>query len=138
MLELEVEVLTMMNHPNIVKLHRVYDTKTKMYMVLELVTGGELLEKLMSDGAYSEHDCCDLFVKVISAVKVRLPPSRSCRSCRRACLLPFTPAHPPPPPLHLLPLRRVPRCSPAACHAACRRCSARACPHWVCCGREAL
>jgi hypothetical protein len=42
----------------------VYDTKYKMFMVLELVTGGELLERLMNQGEYSEADACDLFAKV--------------------------------------------------------------------------
>ncbi len=41
-----------------------YDTKYKMFMVLELVTGGELLERLMNQGEYSEADACDLFAKV--------------------------------------------------------------------------
>eukprot|EP01043_Picozoa_sp_COSAG02_P087436 COSAG02_NODE_24716_length_679_cov_1.465517_2_plen_67_part_00 len=41
-----------------------YDTKYKMFMVLELVTGGELLERLMNQGEYSEADACGLFAKV--------------------------------------------------------------------------
>jgi hypothetical protein len=45
----------------------VYDTKYKMFMCLELVTGGELLERLMDQGAYTEHDACELFAKVPAA-----------------------------------------------------------------------
>ena len=74
---------------------RVFDTKYKMFMVLELVTGGELLERcpparppalpppaslpfadrlsvrcrLMDMGAYCEQDACDLFTKVMHAVQ---------------------------------------------------------------------
>jgi len=69
MLELEVEVLQILKHPNVVRLKDKYDTRKKLYLILELVTGGELLEKLMSDGAYSEQDACDLFAKVMGAVK---------------------------------------------------------------------
>ena len=68
MLALEVEVLREISHPNVIHLYKVYDTKYKMYMVLELVTGGELLERLMNLGAYSEQDACDLFAKVMHAV----------------------------------------------------------------------
>ena len=34
------------DHPNCIKLHEVYDEKSKMYMVLDLVTGGELFDRL--------------------------------------------------------------------------------------------
>jgi serine/threonine protein kinase len=33
------------DHPNCIKLHEVYDEKSKMYMVLDLVTGGELFDR---------------------------------------------------------------------------------------------
>ena len=52
---------------------RVFDTKHKMFMVLELVTGGELLERLMNQGNYSETDACGLFTKVPVAAAPRLP-----------------------------------------------------------------
>jgi calcium/calmodulin-dependent protein kinase I len=68
MLALEVEVLRTVNHPNVIHLYKVYDTSLKMYMVLELVTGGELLDRLMNLGKYSEQDACDLFAKVMHAV----------------------------------------------------------------------
>jgi len=32
-----------MDHPNVVKLHSVYEEKTKFYMVMELMTGGEVI-----------------------------------------------------------------------------------------------
>jgi len=69
MLALEVGVLSQVTHPNVVHLYKTYDTKYKMYLVLELVTGGELLERLMALGAYTEQDACDLFAKVMHAVE---------------------------------------------------------------------
>ena len=69
MLKLEVDVLREVSHPNIIHLYKVFDTKYKMYMVLELVTGGELLERLINIGKYSEQDACDLFAKVMHAVE---------------------------------------------------------------------
>eukprot|EP01052_Picozoa_sp_SAG31_P016112 SAG31_NODE_1055_length_10134_cov_14.461837_10_plen_174_part_00 len=78
MLELETRVLAMLKHPNVVRLKKKFDTKKKMYLILELCTGGELLEALMNNGAYSEHDACELFTKVMDAVNVRSLLHRSC------------------------------------------------------------
>lgn len=41
-------------HPNIVKLYQVLSSHSKIYLVLELVTGGELFEKLIEDNPISE------------------------------------------------------------------------------------
>jgi serine/threonine protein kinase len=54
-LEAECEVLKLIDsHPNIVKLHEIYDTPKKLHIVMEVVTGGQLLERLATKGLYSE------------------------------------------------------------------------------------
>lgn len=53
-LRTEVEILERMDHPNIVKLRAVYDTPKTFYMVLELMTGGELFDRIVSKSKYSE------------------------------------------------------------------------------------
>ena len=54
-LEAECEVLKQVDeHPNIVKMHEIYDTPKKLHIVMELVTGGQLLERLATKGLYSE------------------------------------------------------------------------------------
>lgn len=68
-------------------LHRVYDTKYKMFMVLELVTGGELLERLMNEGNYNEKECCDLFSKVPIPASPCLPGWSYMRRKRYHCVL---------------------------------------------------
>ncbi|KAK1692676.1 hypothetical protein QYE76_009373 [Lolium multiflorum] len=42
----EIATLTMLNHPNVVRLHEVAASKTKIYMVLEFVNGGELFDRI--------------------------------------------------------------------------------------------
>jgi serine/threonine protein kinase len=44
-LEQEIAIMKKVDHPNCIKLHEVYDEKSKMYMVLDLVTGGELFDR---------------------------------------------------------------------------------------------
>jgi len=35
------------DHPNIIKIIEVYETTKKFYMVMELMTGGELFERIV-------------------------------------------------------------------------------------------
>ncbi|KAI4965335.1 hypothetical protein ZWY2020_054788 [Hordeum vulgare] len=42
----EIATLTMLAHPNVVRLHEVAASKTKIYMVLEFVNGGELFDRI--------------------------------------------------------------------------------------------
>lgn len=55
-------------HPNIVKLHEVLSSHSKIYLVLELVTGGELFIKVKETGAMSEEQARFYFQQIISAV----------------------------------------------------------------------
>ncbi|KAL0315878.1 UNVERIFIED_CONTAM: CBL-interacting serine/threonine-protein kinase [Sesamum radiatum] len=42
----EISVMKMMHHPNIVELHEVMASKTKIYFAMEFVRGGELFAKI--------------------------------------------------------------------------------------------
>lgn len=55
-------------HPNILKLHEVFETKNFLYLVLELVNGGELFDQIVARGEYSEQDASDIVRQIISAV----------------------------------------------------------------------
>ncbi|KAH9766565.1 CBL-interacting serine/threonine-protein kinase 1 [Citrus sinensis] len=46
----EIATLKLLKHPNVVRLHEVLASKSKIYMVLEYVTGGELFDKILSSG----------------------------------------------------------------------------------------
>lgn len=41
-LQTEVDILSQMDHPNVVKLYEIFDEDDCMYLVLELMTGGEV------------------------------------------------------------------------------------------------
>ncbi|EAL67434.1 myosin light chain kinase [Dictyostelium discoideum AX4] len=67
-LKMEVDILKKVNHPNIIALKELFDTPEKLYLVMELVTGGELFDKIVEKGSYSEADAANLVKKIVSAV----------------------------------------------------------------------
>jgi len=67
----EVRILAELDHPNIIRLHESFETSENIYLVLELCSGGELLDKLQSqkDHRYSEHIARQLIYSILSAVR---------------------------------------------------------------------
>jgi len=68
LLENEISVLRQLDHPNVVKLLEAYESKTSVYLVMELVTGGELFDRIVQKGLYTENDAADLIKQVLLAV----------------------------------------------------------------------
>ncbi|KAF6993637.1 hypothetical protein CFC21_010502 [Triticum aestivum] len=64
----EIATLTMLAHPNVVRLHEVAASKTKIYMVLEFVNGGELFDRIAMRGKLSEREGRRLFQQLIDGV----------------------------------------------------------------------
>jgi len=64
----EMEILKNVNHPNIICLKEIIDTKNCLFIITELVTGGELFDKIVELGSYSEKDSAVLVTKMVSAI----------------------------------------------------------------------
>ncbi|XP_020272766.1 CBL-interacting protein kinase 23-like [Asparagus officinalis] len=60
--------MKLIRHPYITRMHEVMASKTKIYIVLELVTGGELFDKIASQGRLKEDDARKYFQQLINAV----------------------------------------------------------------------
>uniref|UniRef100_A0A158P8M3 Protein kinase domain-containing protein n=1 Tax=Angiostrongylus cantonensis TaxID=6313 RepID=A0A158P8M3_ANGCA len=67
-LENEIKVLRKLRHPNIVQLYDTYEEKQYVYLVMELVTGGELFDRIVAKGSYTEKDASHLIRQVLHAV----------------------------------------------------------------------
>ncbi|XP_015795298.1 calcium/calmodulin-dependent protein kinase type 1 [Tetranychus urticae] len=67
-LENEIRVLRKLNHSNIVQLKETYEDKQKVYLVMELVTGGELFDRIVEKGSYTEKDASALIRQILEAV----------------------------------------------------------------------
>ncbi|MED6112862.1 CBL-interacting serine/threonine-protein kinase 6 [Stylosanthes scabra] len=64
----EISVMKMVNHPHIVALHEVMASKSKIYIAMELVRGGELFNKIATRGRMREDLARLYFHQLISAV----------------------------------------------------------------------
>jgi len=64
----EIEVMSMLDHPNVVKLFEIYDEPKKMMLVMELVTGGELFDRIVSKGSYTEKDAAEVMKTLCQAL----------------------------------------------------------------------
>ncbi|XP_023214970.1 serine/threonine-protein kinase Chk2-like isoform X3 [Centruroides sculpturatus] len=65
----EVNVLRSLDHPCIVKVEDVIDTEDTLYIVLELVEGGELFDRVVSVDHFDEPTAKLLFYQMVVAVK---------------------------------------------------------------------
>eukprot|EP00906_Rhabdomonas_costata_P023205 RCo033410 len=70
-LKTEVRILMNITHPNIVSLLDVFEDDTKVYLVMTLMTGGELFDRICTQypNGYSEKQASRLIAKIISVVQ---------------------------------------------------------------------
>uniref|UniRef100_V9L516 Calcium/calmodulin-dependent protein kinase type 1B-like protein n=1 Tax=Callorhinchus milii TaxID=7868 RepID=V9L516_CALMI len=66
--ENEIAVLKKIKHENIVSLGDVYDSPSHLYLVMGLVTGGELFDRIIERGFYTEKDASNLISQILKAV----------------------------------------------------------------------
>ncbi|KAJ0261873.1 CBL-interacting serine/threonine-protein kinase 11 [Hirschfeldia incana] len=64
----EISIMRRLSHPNIVKLHEVMATRTKIFFAMEFVKGGELFNKISKHGRLTEDLSRRYFQQLISAV----------------------------------------------------------------------
>ncbi|NWX42989.1 KCC1G kinase, partial [Steatornis caripensis] len=68
-LENEIAVLRKIKHENIVTLEDIYESTTHFYLVMQLVSGGELFDRILERGVYTEKDASVVIHQVLTAVK---------------------------------------------------------------------
>ncbi|XP_015061451.1 CBL-interacting serine/threonine-protein kinase 24 [Solanum pennellii] len=64
----EISIMKIVRHPCIVRLHEVLASQTKIYIVQEFVTGGELFDKIVHLGRLSEDETRTYFQQLIDAI----------------------------------------------------------------------
>ncbi|KTF81854.1 hypothetical protein cypCar_00013912 [Cyprinus carpio] len=69
MIQNEVSILRRVKHPNIVLLIEEMDTYSELYLVMELVKGGDLFDAITSSNKYTERDASGMLYNLASAIK---------------------------------------------------------------------
>nr|XP_016514837.1 PREDICTED: CBL-interacting serine/threonine-protein kinase 24-like [Nicotiana tabacum]XP_016514838.1 PREDICTED: CBL-interacting serine/threonine-protein kinase 24-like [Nicotiana tabacum] len=64
----EISIMKIVRHPCIVRLHEVLASRTKIYIIMEFVTGGELFDKIVHQVRLPEKEARRYFQQLIDAV----------------------------------------------------------------------
>ncbi|XP_007018316.2 PREDICTED: CBL-interacting serine/threonine-protein kinase 8 isoform X1 [Theobroma cacao] len=65
----EISIMKLVRHPYVVRLHEVIASRTKIYIILEFITGGELFDKIVHNGRLSEAEARRYFQQLIDGVE---------------------------------------------------------------------
>ena len=65
---MEARILRDIEHPNVIKFVDIFEDTTKLYLVMELVQGGELFDRLERDGPFAEADARHVMFQLLSAL----------------------------------------------------------------------
>lgn len=66
----EIGIMRTVDHPNIIKLHDVFETENDLYLVMELCRGGELFDRIKERRQYSEKEAQDVLRQICEGVNV--------------------------------------------------------------------
>ncbi|CAG9322511.1 unnamed protein product [Blepharisma stoltei] len=64
----EIEIMRMLDHPKIVKLHKVYESETHIHLVIDYMPGGNLLSRLDSLYKFSEKEASALIKDLLGVL----------------------------------------------------------------------
>ncbi|EPT27057.1 calcium-dependent protein kinase CDPK2 [Toxoplasma gondii ME49] len=64
----EIEIMKSLDHPNIVRLYETFEDMTDFYLVMEYCTGGELFDRLVHQGVFTEALACRIMRQILAAV----------------------------------------------------------------------
>ncbi|KAL3504984.1 hypothetical protein ACH5RR_034825 [Cinchona calisaya] len=64
----EISIMKLFRHPYVFRLDKVIACRTKIYIILEFFTGGELFDKIVQHGRLSEAESCRCFQLLVDGV----------------------------------------------------------------------
>jgi len=65
----EIDILGSIDHPNVVNMHAIFDTEDILFIVMELMEGGELYEEIVKRKTFTEADASQLVRQLCEALQ---------------------------------------------------------------------
>lgn len=79
MIQREVRIMKLLNHPHIIRLYEVIETTRMLFLIMEYAEGGEVMDYIIAHGKIPEREAKRFFVQILSALKY----CHSKRCCHR-------------------------------------------------------
>jgi serine/threonine protein kinase len=64
----EISIIKELDHPNILKVHEAYQDEFCLYIVTELINGGELFEEICKRSNFTEQDAAVIIKQILEAM----------------------------------------------------------------------
>lgn len=55
-------------HPNIITLYDVFEDRNNVHLIMDLCTGGELFDHIISSGSYTEKDAANVMKTILTVI----------------------------------------------------------------------
>lgn len=66
--KLEIDIMKQLDHPNIIKLYETFEDTRNVYLVMEICEGGELFDRIIEKGQFSEAEARHIFTQIMHAL----------------------------------------------------------------------
>mmetsp|Transcript_46279 Transcript_46279/g.145177 ORF Transcript_46279/g.145177 Transcript_46279/m.145177 type:complete len:514 (-) Transcript_46279:64-1605(-) len=64
----EINIMKIMDHPNIIKLYETFEDAKNIYLVMELCSGGELFDRIIAAGHFTEVQAATIMQQIVRAI----------------------------------------------------------------------
>jgi len=66
--EQEIAIMKVMDHPGVIKLFEVFQDHRQYYLIMELAVGGELFDRIIESGHFTESQCASIMQQILRAI----------------------------------------------------------------------
>ena len=68
-IEREIEILKRLDHPNVIKIHKIYDDEKKFYIIMEFCENGELFNRIVEKKYLTEDEAALFYYQLINGLE---------------------------------------------------------------------
>lgn len=65
----EISIMRKINHPNVVKIHQIYESQTHIHLILDYVKGGSLYSRVVAKKRFSEDVVKEFSVRLLAVIR---------------------------------------------------------------------